>query len=100
MGRNPLSSRTCWLIACIFVFATGCRTTSSSSSVLDKAEVVRLAAADSGNYGKPVHITGVVTYYDPDWHLLFLQDSSGGLFINLKEAVPGLDAGQLVEVSG
>jgi hypothetical protein len=87
-------------MACILVSATACRTTSSKSSLLDKAEIARLAASDPSNYGKPVRITGVVTYCDPDWHLLFLQDSSGGFFVDLKDVVPGLNIGRLVEVSG
>jgi diguanylate cyclase (GGDEF)-like protein len=88
------------MAACILLSAMGCRTSSRNSSVLDRAEQVRLAAADPSNYGKAVRITGVVTYCDPDWHLLFLQDASGGFFIDLKESVPGMDAGRLVEVSG
>ena len=101
MGRRRLSSlgSSC-MAACILLSAMGCRTSSRNSSVLDRAEQVRLAAADPSNYGKAVRITGVVTYCDPDWHLLFLQDASGGFFIDLKESVPGMDAGRLVEVSG
>lgn len=101
MRRSALSSLpVCWLMACILLSATGCRTTSSNSSVLDQAETAHVAATDPSNYGKPVRITGVVTYCDPDWHLLFLQDSTGGFFVDLKDAVPGLDVGRLVEVSG
>jgi diguanylate cyclase (GGDEF)-like protein len=90
----------CLLIALALLLATACRTRSDDSSVLDKVEAARVAAANPSNYGKSVRIKGVVTYCDPEWHLLFLQDTSGGLFINLKDEVPGLEAGQLVEVSG
>ena len=88
------------LIACALLLATACRNRSDDSSVLDKVEAARVAAANPSNYGKPVRIKGVVTYCDPEWHLLFLQDASGGFFINLKDEVQGLEAGQLVEVSG
>lgn len=37
---------------------------------------------------------------DPEWHLLFLQDSSGGFFIDLNDEVPDLEAGRVVEVTG
>ena len=68
--------------------------------MLDKVEKARLAAANQDNYGRPVLIQGVVTYCDPEWHLLFVQDESGGLFIDLDENVVDVSAGQLVEVSG
>src|SRR5579863_8378934 len=88
------------LIASALLLAAACRSRSDDSSVLDNVETARVAAANPSNYGKPVRIKGVVTYCDPEWHLLFLQDASGGFFINLKDEVPGLEAGQLVEVSG
>ncbi len=90
----------CFLTLCALLFSTGCGTRSGKASLLGKAEIAHLAAADPSNYGTPVRITGVVTYCDPEWHLLFLQDSSGGFFINLKEEVADLKAGQLIEVSG
>ena len=68
--------------------------------MIDQAEGARLAANDPANYRQPVRITGVVTYFDPDWHLLFLQDKSGGFFVNLQDRAPDLMLGQLVEVSG
>jgi diguanylate cyclase (GGDEF)-like protein len=88
------------LMLCVLLSSTGCGTAPGDSSVLESAEKAHLAASDSSNYGKPVRIQGVVTYCDPEWHLLFLQDSSGGFFVNLKEDVADLKVGQLVEVSG
>ena len=45
-------------------------------------------------------VDGVVTYYDPEWHLLFIQDASGGLFLNVKEPMADLRAGTHVVVQG
>src|SRR5208282_4495767 len=88
------------LVVSLLLSAAGCGSRSLNSAVLDKAEVTRLAATNPSNYGRPVRLTGVVTYCDPEWHLLFLQDDSGGFFVDLKEEVADLKVGRLVEISG
>ena len=85
---------------CVLLFILGCASTPNTSHLLDHAETVRLAALNPNNYGAPVKLDVVVTYYDPEWHLLFVQDVSGGLFLNVKEAVAGLRAGTHVVVQG
>ena len=46
----------------------------------------------------PVKLHGVVTYSDPDWHFLYLQDSTGGIFVWAVETpVP---TGEEVELDG
>ena len=50
--------------------------------------------------GSVVHIAGVVTYRDPDRGLLFVQDAAGGVAVELKNADPGILAGQQVQVDG
>lgn len=88
------------LLVCALVACTGCAPRVGKPSVLDEAEAARIAAANPANYGQPVRIMGVVTYFDPDWHLLFVQDKSGGFFVNLLDRAPDLIPGELVEVSG
>ena len=46
-----------------------------------------------------VHIVGVVTYYDPGEHNLFVQDTSGGVYVDLDKAYP-LQYGDYVSVRG
>jgi diguanylate cyclase (GGDEF)-like protein len=46
-----------------------------------------------------VQIFGVVTYYDPGEHNLFIQDKSGGVYIDLDKAYP-LHYGDYVSVQG
>jgi len=79
---------------------TGCAYRPNRNHVLENAERVRLAALNTKNYGTPIKLDAVVTYYDPEWHLLFVQDTSGGLFLNLKEPVAGLGTGIRVVVEG
>jgi diguanylate cyclase (GGDEF)-like protein len=93
----------CFLFLFLALFA-GCAYRSNQSTSLDSAESIHEAASNS-RYGGLVRMQGVVTYYDPEWRLLFLQDSSGGLFVNLKDREikddpAGLAPGQLVEITG
>jgi len=87
-------------LMCALVAFGGCNSKTGKQLVLDQAEAARLAATNPANYGRPVRITGVVTYFDPDWHLLFLQDKSGGFFVKLEDRVPDLTQGEIVEASG
>jgi len=101
MSQTQLFSMPRWcLLVCLISLVAGCKNQSRDAAILDKAEATRLAATNPGNYGRPVRIQGVVTYCDPEWHLLFLQDDSGGFFVDLKDEVPELKVGRLVEVSG
>jgi diguanylate cyclase (GGDEF)-like protein len=88
------------LVVCLLLVSTACNYRSTNSSHLDSSDAIRLAALDPSNYGQPVRIEGVVTYYDPEWQLLFVQDSSGGLFVDLKEDASNLRVGQLLEITG
>ena len=64
-------------------------TTVSAIHDLDNREASR---------AQPVKLRGVVTYSDFDWHFLFLQDSTGGIFVqHVETPVP---AGEKIEVEG
>jgi signal transduction histidine kinase/CheY-like chemotaxis protein len=53
-----------------------------------------------GAAGKvPVRLHGVISYYDPDFHILFFQDSTAGIYIMTPGAAP-VQYGDLVEVNG
>ncbi len=45
------------------------------------------------------HFVGTITYYDPDVHFAFLQDRTGGIFINTDKAYP-MRQGDLVDLQG
>jgi diguanylate cyclase (GGDEF)-like protein len=88
------------VVTCLFLFSLGCGYRSDTSNVFKHAEAVRLAAFNTHNYGTPVDIEGVVTYCDPEWHLLFVQDSSGGLFLALRDTDPIFQVGTRVAIKG
>ncbi|MGA2186632.1 MAG: response regulator [Bryobacteraceae bacterium] len=69
----------------------------SAKALNTVAEVRRLQEGDTRRIA--AHLRGVVTFYDPHWHILFLQDGTAGVFVHS----PGLydvRQGDLVEVSG
>ncbi len=73
--------------------------TGSSLPVLTQVDQIkRLSALEAGrNY--PVRIRGVVTYYDPEWSMLFLQDTTAGVYVEAKGKFE-VKFGDEVEVEG
>jgi hypothetical protein len=65
------------------------------------ADIHSLSVAEANRH-YPVRLTAVVTYYDPQGPDLFVQDHSGGIWLNVETTplnVP-VSAGDLVEVTG
>lgn len=58
---------------------------------------------EPGYEGRRVHVTGVVTYSEPNWRLTFIQDATGGIYIFGDRQVlteQGVAPGRLVTVKG
>jgi signal transduction histidine kinase len=74
----------------------------SSLPALTQAVQVRNLPANEAARGYPVRITGVLTYSDPTNGLQFVQDRTGGIFVDGKQkkfdSFP--EAGRLVEITG
>ncbi len=58
---------------------------------------VRAVSSVSGR--TPVKLRGVISFYDPDYHILFFQDPSAGIFVETPGIAP-VRQGDLVELSG
>ncbi len=63
------------------------------------AQVLRLSP-DQANLSYPVRLKGVTTYSDAARYMLFVQDSTGGVYLDLPDDAPPVKSGQLVEVRG
>jgi PAS domain S-box-containing protein len=68
--------------------------------LLTRAEAVRRLSDEQVALGFPVRIQGFVTYYDPDWPILYVQDRTCGINVELEQQDYSLKAGQKVEVEG
>lgn len=73
----------------------------SSLPLLTHIEEVRRLTPDQAKLGYPIRLRAVVTYYGgPGWEF-FIQDSSGGIYVDDPTAQDfGVQAGQEVEVEG
>ena len=69
---------------------------------LSRTVQVRELPANLASKSYPVHIRGVVTYSDPTGSLQFVQDRTGGIFIDSQATHLALfpNARQIVEVTG
>jgi len=48
----------------------------------------------------PVKVEGVVTYYDADWYTFFIQDNTGGIYVNLAGAKYDFKPGDKLQIDG
>jgi PAS domain S-box-containing protein len=68
--------------------------------VLTRVEQVRTLAADEARRGYPVHLRVVVTYFDPFGPNLFVQDSTGAIWVDWPRGGQELEPGQLIDLHG
>lgn len=80
--------------------ASGDSHAQGKQSLLTTADSVRRLSVSQAQLGYPVRIQGIVTYYDPDWPILNINDESGGICVELAQPDRSLKFGQKVEVAG
>ena len=68
--------------------------------VLSHVERVRSLVPDEARRGYPVHLRVVVTYFDPVGPNLFVQDSTGAMWVDWPRNGPALEPGQLIDLQG
>ena len=75
---------------------TGAPTT-ITAPLTNVADIVRLSNEEAGS-GIPVRLHGVLTDADTEWRSGFIQDETGGIYVNLAQT--NVQAGQWVELVG
>src|SRR6266403_6052121 len=86
------------LIFSMAVANRGLSATATNEVLSTAAELLSLTG-EQATQSIRVSITGVVTLAEPTWGgLFFVQDSTGGVFVNSENPRPAV--GDLVEVSG
>ncbi len=68
--------------------------------VLNSVAEIRGLKPSQAAEALPARITGVITYIDPLWRQLWLQDESGGIFIKYPGDQPELHVARRVTVTG
>jgi hypothetical protein len=69
---------------------------------LTEVRQIRTLSAEEAALGRPVHLRGTVTYYHylQEWNPLFVQDATGGIYIQLGAGDAHVEPGDEVEVDG
>ena len=70
---------------------------------LTRASQIRDLTAAEAAKGLPVKLHVTLTYYNPDWNSLFVQDETGAAFVRASAVGGGgvhFEAGQILEVTG
>ena len=75
------------------------RTAAAATLPLTKVAAVRSLTEAMAESAQPVKLTGIVTFNDSDWQQLFLQDSSGGIFVKYA-GHPPISRGEKVTIAG
>src|SRR5579864_2923800 len=88
-------------ILCAPVAGYGASAESSHKTMLRSIQQVRHLTPDALNQAPEVHVRGVVTYYDSVAPNLFVQDASGGIWVDLR-GMPGEPPrpGQVLDLHG
>lgn len=71
-----------------------------NQAVLRSVSALRLLSREEASQEIPVEITGVVTYYDPVWRVLFIHDGVHGVYVDDKKQSRSLRLGDSVTVEG
>ena len=82
--------------------APGVRLQAAEPPLLTRIGQVHSLSASEAARGYPVHVRGVVTYSDPVSRSVFIEDDSGGIYLQMWSA-SGAEtpkAGQMVDVDG
>jgi PAS domain S-box-containing protein len=67
---------------------------------LTSVQQLRVLPREEARQGYPVHVRAVVTYFDLQWHTLFIEDTNSGCFVFASDQARVLRPGQLVEIEG
>jgi PAS domain S-box-containing protein len=96
-----------WRRRVLCLLASGCLVSSvqgrqTKLPELTTAEQVRNLSAEEANRHYPVHLRGVVTFFDPKQFLRFLQDDTDGIYFYLADAQldPAIKTGVLIDFVG
>jgi len=87
-----------WLLSA--VAAQGQNPAMANLPTLTHVEQIRRMTIEEAGRGYPVHLRGVVTYYNFDAGDLFIQDSTAGIWVDPGQTKPALHHGEFVEVEG
>ncbi len=92
-----------WIIGAVTLFAAILAHGQTSPDVAALPTLTNLAevhslAPEEAKRGYPVHLQAVVTYFEPVTPDLFIQDKTGGIWIQWNKNMPVPKSGQLIDL--
>lgn len=84
----------------LLAFAQQVVTPAEPLPVCTNAQQLLQLPPEAAARGYPVQIEGVITFFDPDWSILFIQDDTGGIYVSSTGTPADLQAGHRVRVEG
>ncbi len=87
------------VILCLALGSIGAQAAAGLPTLTSAAKVRGLSSKEA-NRGYPIRLRGVVTYFDAVDPNLFVQDTSGGIWIQWSPKSPKPMVGDLVEIQG
>jgi two-component system, sensor histidine kinase and response regulator len=75
-------------------------TPDASLPLLQRIEQIRRLTPEEAKQGYPVRVSGIITYYDPESSVLFIEDATAGISVSPGTVPLGLPPGQSVELAG
>jgi hypothetical protein len=88
------------LLALLYAGAAPGQQPAASLPTLTLVEQIRKLSMEEANRKYPVHLRGVVTYFDPFSESMFIQDATGGIWARHPQDGSRLEAGQWIELRG
>ena len=94
-----------WLAATAFVGPEGLQaaeaaeTNPTAIAITDPAQVFNLST-EQKTHSYPLHLEGRVSYFDPGFKILWLEQNHYGNYIHLAASPPALRTGQAVVIEG
>ncbi len=96
----PVRLRTSALLIAFTGALASAQVSRPSLPVLSRVEQVRALAPEEARRGYPVHLRVVVTYFDPVAPNLFVQDSTGAMWVDWPRNGQEPEPGQLIDLRG
>jgi len=97
--------RTVWRgFLCLLLFVPGvlvvAQASSSAPQTLRAIEQIFELTNEQARQARPIDLQAVVTYSDPEWGILFVQDRTGTMFVRVPAGSPSYPPGMRLKVQG